>query len=759
MAPNNTGNEDDGLHDKSWFQSLSPENQANARADFLRNSRPQTIDVRSLSQEESESGQPNNDLVTPVARGTVSSATRDDLFSSYLRPNGPGTSAAGVLAGAVTALVTEHVTDSASGASEGGCLHKSQLPAPVLCLLQSTGYGKTRAVVELAKAKPKQVVYLFWKSLTGSWEVPLVLKDILGIGSLAELAWETKWERFLSAISKTVEEIGKDTTTTLYDEQFNENRLGNFYDRLKVCYDSMKSPKRSSIRKDGQQQNSKKVVFDYSNAAPVTAESVIVCFDEASALPLDAIRALRHVSKAKGIIIILADTAASICKFMPPNDHSTSLHGGNLGRFIAPIFSFENFDLVWSFENKDDDYEALFCCGRQRWQSHIREMEKGGTQDEERIKSLLALARRLLTTEPNTETIENETLSCNDPNISSIKPQMIALFACRFALGESSKLSEMLVKYSLVTVSGLSEDRSVIECEYPSEPVLAEASARYTSESPQNKNLFEVLWHVQAALHSHGKLLEPPRGDAGEMCAAALFGYSMDFIRKDLSHKYMSQAVPLKDFLDMFDYGCALPDCLDGWQVNFTHFIRPDCIPDEDELPMMWKRRVAYYVPKICEGLDLLIIIHKEAEYATLRVQVKNKKQEICASDRNTYLQLLLPSQCPPKTRSEPFSVGLLINTNKIKKDCRLVDGSGTRIRRRTTRDSNRPNMDQQVLQLAASFPSKREHPLSKVADTLRSICSINTYREIERHSHGNDGIRRETMRLQAHKRETSAQK
>ena len=79
-----------------------------------------------------------------------------------------------------------------------------------------------------------------------------------------------------------------------------------------------------------------------------------------------------------------------------------------------------------------------------------------------------------------------------------------------------SKIAPLLAKHSLATIVHISDDRSSVHVAYPSEPILAEASARYTVEM---KNRKKVLAHVFAAFNST-KLLDPPRGDTGEMCAA-----------------------------------------------------------------------------------------------------------------------------------------------------------------------------------------------------------------------------------------------
>lgn len=58
-----------------------------------------------------------------------------------------------------------------------------------------------------------------------------------------------------------------------------------------------------------------------------------------------------------------------------------------------------------------------------------------------------------------------------------------------------------------------------------------------------------VLDNVHGAFKAEDALLEAPRGNVGEMCAAALLGFAIDSMRKTAKHVYLSEAVPLKDFL------------------------------------------------------------------------------------------------------------------------------------------------------------------------------------------------------------------
>jgi hypothetical protein len=289
----------------------------------------------------------------------------------------------------------------------------------------------------------------------------------------------------------------------------------------------------------------------------------------------------------------------------------------------------------------------------------------------------------------------------------------------------------MLAKHSLATVTGVSEDRTIISSSYPSEPVLAEASARYTADKTM---LRKVLEQVQAAFHNENKMLDPPRGDVGEMCAAALLGYAMDHVRQSSGHTYMSQTVPLRKLLLLFDYG---PSGIDSdetikaivgkWNVNFTHFVRPSYL-GKDDLKAMWMRRMAFYVPNGVRGLDLLIAMWDQTEekFGTLRVQVKNYSNKITRSESKGFLNKLLPSKCPPQVDNESFSVGLLLSVNGIDQSCQLLSGPGHTPCGQD--QGNQEPLENPVLQLTTCFPcDKEDSPLNVVSKQLMRICSQNT--------------------------------
>jgi len=685
---------------------------------------------------------------------------RRDLSGDYLTKRDKNPS--DLLNDELAAIIAEHEV----GGNE--CAHKSLSAAPFISIVQSTGCGKTRAILQLAKSKRQKVVYLLCKSLDESWSAPRVLRTILhqmaDDGENKEELYERKWHNFFNVVQDLVKSK-YDTPEALYEAQITgEWELGNFYEELFSAWEAATTPQKTPLRpvmkptEHALQSNKldkskgKRVTFDYSQAAPIRKGCLVLCFDEVSAFKKPAFKALRRAAKTNGIICVFADTAASICELMDPNGHSSKAKGGHLGRFVVPIFALNTGDLEWSRKCRDDDYKALFCAGRPRWLSHYNMCKLKGEDEEHCIESLIGLAQGLLLNE-NGDQLAGEdvqyygsTKNASENLPSQVLPGKIAAFTSRFSLGAESRISSILVKHSVATVIGISEDREIVSCAYPSEPVLAEASARFTAAGKEN--LRGVLQHVKGAIHGSEKLLDPPKGDSGEMCAAALLGYSMDIVRKERGDTCMSMPVPLIDFLsivygarDEFTESDEIKKSVNNWNVNFTHFDRPVRMPTQSDLMIMWKRRLAYYVPEGAEGLDLLIATRNDEGncYGTIRVQVKNYRNEISVGERTNWLYALLPTQCPPYF-DDPFSVSLLLSVNGIKKSCRLHDSNGNLIHdtmlaknKRTTTRLQGGKDQRHVLQLATCFPCDQDSELGWIATELRNICSLETSKQVSK--------------------------
>jgi hypothetical protein len=193
--------------------------------------------------------------------------------------------------------------------------------APFLFLCQSSGYGKTRAVLELAKKK-KRVVYLpcedllvRWGDSTPGWSVPEALHTLLQELQNEDdaIICERKWIKFLQAVIETADKYPNHTA--LYKSQVTETgSLGNFYKELNEIWRKAKAPTTSALHQSGKM---KSVHFEggeplskdaprsiYKGPIRITKDSLVVCLDEAAVLSDTASHAFRRMAKSLGIISI-----------------------------------------------------------------------------------------------------------------------------------------------------------------------------------------------------------------------------------------------------------------------------------------------------------------------------------------------------------------------------------------------------------------------------------------------------------------------
>ena len=612
-------------------------------------------------------------------------------------------------------------------------------PAPFVFLLQSTGYGKTRTVYQLAETYRK-VVYLPWKGT-----MPKV------VGKMKQLLKDANtdsrrmllWDKILEAVQRCADHY------PTADNLFEAHKSNEFYTRLEDSLAKAMTPiSRMKFEKKDEtplprpsktvklpEKDEGEEVYYYTDAQRPQHSSLVVCLDEVTGLPDEVYRSYRRVAKQRGILSIFSDTATSICKIFPTNDHSQTSHKGKLGHFIKPLFDLQTIDVDLSVDDRlnlpDDDYEGLFCAGRPLWKSRLDELND--------VNKLLDHAENLLTQSRDETDEDLQSLSkldfpiLNGPRI--VDHNLIAVFVCRFAMGKESRMAPLLVKHSLATVTDVNDDRSKVSSSYPSEPILPEVSARFTNK---NGNRRKVLQEIRCAFNNRTKLLEAPKGEVGEMCTAALLGYLMDIIRVSKNHKYMSQPVPLLDLLNYFGAeNKNLDSLLGNWEVNFTHFFRPDDIPTDEHFRIMWKRRVAYYVRKGCEGLHLLVVIKdKNGNYGTLRIQVKNQGDKITSRKANPILAKLLPKKCPPKDSKEKLCVGLLLCTGKVDERCDVARYDNGKIIEQHNNDTpiaakssshNQQDCEQQLLQLVSTFPyHHRDKTVRELAALLQDIALTN---------------------------------
>ena len=353
-------------------------------------------------------------------------------------------------------------------------------------------------------------------------------------------------------------------------------------------------------------------------------------------------RCVRRVLKHFGLIGVFLDTSGKLHVFAPESSSSDRETG--IGKFAPPIFEIDTFD-----QFRNNDQTELFFFGRplwrMQWQYRLRES----------FDSLVEFAAHKLL----------------PPQLQKSPEGLCAVFICRFGLQPRKELADSLVANHMATLVDVSEDRQAVEIHYKSEPILSEASAWLTSYGGVAAG--DVMQQVSDKLNSN--VLKSDKGDRGEVAAAAWLGFSLDTVRKkdtdyNAATSNLSREVEVLEFLQVvcpdMNNEVDFTTVLEGWKVNFTHFCRLGFTPGKSILKKCWNQRAALYLPEGEEGLDLLITIMKKTEeetFATLRVQVKNYKNQITEKTISDLLQKLDVRRCAPRMllNDEPFSIALLI--------------------------------------------------------------------------------------------------
>ena len=204
--------------------------------------------------------------------------------------------------------------------------------------------------------------------------------------------------------------------------------------------------------------------------------------------------------------------------------------------------------------------------------------------------------------------------------------RLLAVLACRLALtvGPFSAEARDLVSSHLAILLNTDPDRHFLKIHYPSEPILAEASAGITAVIGWAPALQALYHYLQNGIVNMGY--------RGELLSKVLCLMAMDRIRKPFSltsnptYWRHTQPVKVRDFLDGWlappdDYptftaallksnhrtnATELERFLDGY-VFFTHFIRLDRILSVPAMVHAWNRGAAIMCKECTHSFDHVI--------------------------------------------------------------------------------------------------------------------------------------------------------
>jgi hypothetical protein len=504
-----------------------------------------------------------------------------------------------------------------------------------ILFLQSSGYGKTRLCLNLLQ---KKYLGLYFMCQDGGFSCSLAIRKLKDDFQAAkkEPARDACVEEFLQRIEAYAKSFA--SPAALFEQQFTADRYNAaFLDPSNLPAGCPSVSDEPQIECDANFPVAKAGVRLRGLNNPL-----LIIFDDAASLGDALMGKLKIALDGFDMIGVFLSACGQLYQ-LPPVQVSSRRSGR---RPLPPICYLPTTDIHKGHK---------FFLGRPLWYSCY--MSSLGGKPDQLIQLVRIAVERLkggsMTTPPETF--------------------HLALFMCRFGglypvdyTSSSDFVMNHMAKYTSIgeeTVGGHAQVSSTIA--YPSEPILAEASAYCTSglnefdddddddDAFSNDNCDDdvedsvaasvdgdvlkriakkfapvycvkeaVLTTVKKQLAGRDPLVTTNKGSLGEFLGCALVGYQLDYIRANKiresgseydpsgDHNNMSSPIPAKDFL------CALfqdadengrLSVLDEYMLNATHFIRLPYKPSNSTCVTAFARGAAVITYEGSRTLDFFM--------------------------------------------------------------------------------------------------------------------------------------------------------
>lgn len=512
------------------------------------------------------------------------------------------------------------------------CLHtcnKDPVYAPYFALIQSSGYGKSRLIAELAQNT--YVIYICLRS-SDAHGYPLRtsvadrLVSTLNVmqneeGALAAINW---FQKFLKAsVTVLIEELSTGRLrgpAQLWEMQMNPAEEKAFW--VKVL---------EKTKSNSEDRHTPENI-------PHQVESIhglnlFLCFDEARKLldvehetelsPFRLIRrSLKDIQWAQyGFLCAMLDTMGKLANFSPPYKRSNSERiRDERVKLLPPYIDIMTLDAL---NNKvADQPNRRLMFGRPLWASSIC---AGKT-----ITEVIEFAKcKLLGGHQPTQRIE--ILFDKEEDRIAVS---LALVGCLVSLDISvqSQLTHLLVGSYMATCIAVSEDRENILVIYPSEPILSEAALRLI-EVTENRTF--VLDRLEISLKNG--LVEA--GFRGELVARIILILGWQHMLS--GDTLYTQEKSVRDFLNTLfgNYqtlkqrdnrlkSLKLKTTFLQSKLCLTHFVQLNDPPSCQVLKRLFERGAGAILGRNARGGDLLLPVKmnntSEEQFSFILIQVKN---------------------------------------------------------------------------------------------------------------------------------------
>jgi hypothetical protein len=209
---------------------------------------------------------------------------------------------------------------------------------------------------------------------------------------------------------------------------------------------------------------------------------------------------------------LVTDTTSNLDEFQGPRILHALLKDPTHRKFFSPIVNIPTYDYyantsldVTIDPRHVSDPQRLLRFGRMAWYALYSGLE-GSSRLE--VNEILAIAERKLT---KLSRIGIAKLFDAQTAGKEISPPILALLGCRLGLRMSPyhKVSRELVASNLMTIQKHDKGTDELIAHYPSEPILAEVSARITAEKGWDRFLEQLHFSL-----THGIVDKGYRGEA-----------------------------------------------------------------------------------------------------------------------------------------------------------------------------------------------------------------------------------------------------
>jgi len=535
--------------------------------------------------------------------------------------------------------------------------------APYLSIVQSSGFGKSRLLQELAQVTSKEkggtarVLYVCARRepSTGYPQATINLHDWLLADGLTEADMTSRLEVIYYYAQQNWEAVGTNWLALFTTSQA-DLTVANALKAAELEW-------RSS-----------------NTTQPVANRVVVLVVDEARSLlterpdRINKFRVLRHALKNAtanirrrhvnvngGIIAVLADTNSRVADFTPSlaNEPSSRMdHNDPPFTLFPPFVLTHTMDVHWqhgAHTNGFSDYKDavlgstnteawkhLISMGRPLWKSTFDSSMEQSNDEAKATESVLALAARKLL-------LGGTPLNADNYNESTMFG--VASMLCRLGLRPYSRssLASRAVADFMAILAYVDYENDGHVSSYSSDPVLALGATEvwYANDTALSNHLLPQLNKLLL-----NEILDV--GEVGEVLARILLLLVMDACvvkmeQKTQSHRdcqFSGQLVDVQLFMealvgsspvvkmerqkvadqktqDAFETWRAR---WDGWQVGFCHFVQLFSEPTEEMLWMLLGRRAAGVFPRNQSGADLVLpILHQgQRKVSLMLIQVKN---------------------------------------------------------------------------------------------------------------------------------------